>query len=239
MKFVQSKEFNNAVYLTVETNEGNAPFIITDVFFFNNVEKTDYTITCRINRPVSETLYQAVQQLESELVLALKEMNDAMYVTLPFECQKQLAEYPREMYPHLLRSNYLNQTGYPTMFLKGNFKNMKIFSMNDNRVLQPQELTTGNYRFMIRSNLVYFGKHTKPNQIANLQLRISEIYFQPVMPEVTQPMMPEVIQPMMSTQPLSFNPESDPVEVPKPTRKRKSKKKEEENSTKMQSTEAF
>lgn len=233
MKFVESKVYNNSVYFTLETNEGRDPFILTDTFFFDNTEKTDYSITCRINRLLSETLYQSVQQLESEIVLALKEMNEAMYSTLPFECQKQLADHPRDMYPQLMRSNYVDQGGYPTMFLKGNFRNMKLFSLHDNRVLSPQELTTGNYRFKIRANLIYFGKHKKPYQIVNLQLRISEIYFQPTMSPMLQ-----------SIEPISFSLDqlldADPIEPPsKPTRKRKLKKKEETKSPKKISTEPF
>ena len=77
-------------------------------------------------------------------------------------------------------------------------------------------LGQGQYQFVIRANLVYFGKHMDGTCIANLQLRISQIRFKPL-----QKMIESAIEPIK--EPTWNFKRNDRALLPKPAAKRMKK----------------
>lgn len=169
---IGEKDYKDSHYFTLQNENGQEPYITTDFIDITHCDSSQENITFIIKREMSQALYDEVLKLESCLVNTIKNIDNKYFVNFPFHCQQMLSQH--SLNDDLLRPNYYSSG---LMYLKGNFNNIKIMSGNEQ--IHKSKLGPGKYQFIIRANLAYIGPHKEPKQIANLQLRISEIHFTP------------------------------------------------------------
>lgn len=174
------KGYQNANYLTFVENEGDENlFITSSKIYLPDVKLgTGPTVTFEMPRSLDESLFMKINSLENELSKTLKNLNPNIETNLSFECQKVLTSDSNNLLNNI-RSNYYGFQGDPKMFLKGNWRSIKLVNFKD-EVIARDVLKQGNYQFVVRANMAYLGPHKNPNHIASLQLRISEIRFEPL-----------------------------------------------------------
>ena len=173
------KEFRNAHYLNFCENEGEELHITTSRIYLPDVNlNAGPTLTFEMPRSLDETLFKRVVCLENKVAKTLKNLSPEMETNLSFECQKVLTSGTKNLIANI-RSNYYGFHGDPKMYLKGNWKTIKLVNFKGEPITRDQ-LKDGNYQFIIRANMAYLGPHKNPEHIASLQLRISEIRFEPL-----------------------------------------------------------
>mgnify|MGYP001032164672 CR=1 FL=1 len=174
----KTSDYNNAHYLSLLHSNGTEPFITTDVINITTndptSERTESSITFPITKEQCQSLYANVTLLEGMLIDTIKSMELKYYAELPYQCQKVLSDYPQSK-DQMVRPNYFSDT----IYLKGNLSNMKFLDFQGYQI-DSLSLGPGQYKFVIRANMAYFGPHKNAMHIANLQLRISEVHYRSV-----------------------------------------------------------
>lgn len=189
---VKASNFRDAQFLSIENNLEREPRIITDpihIKSFHHSCNGDDNVTFAITRDMCTNLYTAVTELESSILITLRNMNVDYFTNLPFVCRKVLTEYNdliESQFYKVLRPNYYLKD-IPMMYLKGDFKTIKIFSEPGNEELHKSQLGPGEYQFIINASTVYMGLHKHPLHVSSLQLRILEIRFKPATAVETSP----------------------------------------------------
>lgn len=167
----------HAQYLTIEdSDELN---IVTCQMYFPEVgNKNNTSVTFEIKRSMDEALYKKIAAFECRVAKTLKTLKPELLSELSAECQKVLSGDCKNL-QYNVRSNYYGFQGDPKMYLKGNWSTTTIVNFN-NEPITADVLAAGTYQFVIRANMVYIGSHKNPDHIANLQLRIKEIRYDPI-----------------------------------------------------------
>ena len=152
---------------------GKEPFIITETIV---MRKPSLKQNCFfIQRSCSESLYQEVQALEMAAHELIKGLSKEEQDTLPRGIKKKLELKPLDTEQReIIRPNY-NQ--YDTLFLKFNEFSLEMYTWEGERIKDISQLGHGEYQFIIRANLLYFGPHGERDAIANLQLRVAKLRY--------------------------------------------------------------
>jgi hypothetical protein len=138
----------------------------------------DKSISFPISEDMSPELYAKVTTLEAMALDGIKHMEKSYYTGLPPLCQEMIVKHGEDLM-QVLRPNYKTSPyGEQTIWLKGNLATMKVLDAN-NQFIDISKLGPGQYRFIIRANLMYFGPHKDDNQVCSIQLRISELQYTP------------------------------------------------------------
>lgn len=175
----RSSVFNNVRYLYfLNFEDDKKPKITTDIIPIEalNIDSTQLSFT--ITKSMCTSLFDRIVSIETSLGTMMENMTKDYFEELPFHCQKVMNDNPSNC-KNSLRPNYFNLSGDPTLYLKGNLNAVKIFSWDGKDELSSDQLGPGHYLFTISANRAYFGSHKKPEHIANLQLRIAEIFYRP------------------------------------------------------------
>jgi len=178
LNIIKSREYNGAQYLTLMNEHEVQQCISTEAIHIEKLNpEDDNTITFTITEAMCKKLFIDVINLETQLVKTIQCMEPVHFDNLPLHCSSVIKENYNNCNA-VIRPNYfkLNEN---TMFLKGNFVNMKMFDWSGKKELMKKQLGPGEYKFWIRASMVYIGPHKNPLHIANLQLRICELCYRP------------------------------------------------------------
>lgn len=175
-KIQELREYKNAHYLSFLNDDDEELNITSNKIYLSDLKlSTGPSVTFELSRSLDEVLFKKIVNMEQRLAKTLKSLDPELQSKLSLECQKVLSSGSKNLVFNI-RSNYYGFQGDPKMFLKGNWKTIKLVNFKNEPIMREQ-LGNGNYQFVIRANMAYLGPHKNPDQIANLQLRISEIRF--------------------------------------------------------------
>lgn len=179
LKIKDFKEFKNANYLTLCNDDDEELLLTSNKNYLSDLKFANGpTVTFELSRSRDEVLFKKVVGMEDRIAKTLKTLDPEIVTKLSTDCQKILSSGSKN-FIYNIRSNFYGFQGDPIMYLKGNWKTIKLVNFK-NETIQREELGNGNYQFIIRANMIYLGPHKKPEHIANLQLRITEIRFEPL-----------------------------------------------------------
>ena len=180
----KSYYFKDAYFTPIKMANGEVPFISTDTMEFDMVNFSGVNkdrIMFSIKQSEYPQLYERVAYLENAIELYIQNMSDEQYNALPPICKFHFDMTQNIVDANRVRPNYWKHKtdDDSVMYLKGNVQNIRFYDWSGAKI-SPDMLGQGQYQFVIRANLVYFGKHMDDTCIANLQLRISQIRYKPL-----------------------------------------------------------
>lgn len=160
--------------------DGKEPQFSTDTIYIAN-SSTPKKLSFPVRKEDNTLVYEIINSLENQLDASLRKLTpkhalnrDApnTYATL----LKYRKENPNTSF---LRPNYQNNdSGEVTAWFKGSDKT-EIYTWDGTPIASADQLGTGDYQFIIKTSLVYFGAHTSCGAIANLQARIVGLRYRP------------------------------------------------------------
>ena len=159
--------YNSEIILGSE-KDLRKPIITTGDIFLDvfDINEKNNEITFLIPKSRSETLYDSVTQLESDLI-------DLIVSKLPAKCQKVFSDNLNSYEP-LIHSNYtpiLNM-----LILKGPLDSIQFCDFNENPI-DYHSLTRGTYKFIINAEKAYFGPHPGTSHITKLRLQLTKVFY--------------------------------------------------------------
>lgn len=156
----------NEPYFSTETIRINSPNIVKKLVFpINNVEEPH--------------LFKFVRNIEKSVDGALRNMKNADLEKQIPKVMNLLKEKVQNPSSTILRPNYSEMNSVYTCFFKGNANNTSLYTWDGVPIESPDELGVGDYQFIVRCNLVYFGPHLSCNAVANVQARVVAVRYRP------------------------------------------------------------
>ena len=151
---------------------GKEPYIPTETL---SLGKPSIKQKCfYITRDHSEALYQGIKALEEAATELIKGFSKDELVSLPDTVKQKLTKKPLDTDWEIIRPNY-NENNI--MYLKFNEPTLEMYTWEGERIKDVCQLEGGDYQFIIRANLLYFGNHGARDAIANLQLRVVKLRY--------------------------------------------------------------
>ena len=179
MCLIESAKYTEtfATMLTLGCNtDARTPIITTgDIYidgFIINEENND--VKFLIRKRQSETLYDIVTHMESDLIDLIKTMDITQLSKLPDKCQKLISDNSLSN-KQLIHSNYSSKLDM--ILLGGSLDSVQFSDFNGNSI-DYHSLTYGTYKFVINAEKAYLGPHNKDSQIAHLRLQLTKVFFQ-------------------------------------------------------------
>ena len=164
LKIKELKEFKNAKYLSFSNDDEEELFLTSNKIYLSDIKfAKGESVTFELHRSHDEVLYKKVIGMEERLAKTLKILDPNMISKLSQVIQNILRESKNLIYN--IRSNYYGFQGDPKMFLKGNWKTIKLVNFKKEPITRDQ-LGSGNYQFVIRAIMSYLGPHKNLAQIA-------------------------------------------------------------------------
>ena len=184
MELVKSNNVSQNVTFISQVNSANEKsFFITKPIWLESppIEELSH-LKFLIRKYTSESLYEEVQRCEKQLADSLLSMRNEIWADLPFHCQRTINDRRQDI-QSCIRPNYFKNANGDIIYLKGVLKNVKIFK--DGQPATLNDLGVGSYQFLIGTDTIYCGPHSKPHHVASLMLRIREIKYSPTSPAWT------------------------------------------------------
>lgn len=173
------KIFNKRTYLNIKIKNGDEPYYATQTVHINTPNLVKKLIF-PINNIEEPHLFNFVTGLEKSVDHALRNLKNPDLEKQVPKLMLQLKNKCVDKDSIILRPNYSETNPVYTCFFKGNPNAISMYTWEGKPIDDPKELGAGEYQFIVRANLLYFGPHTSCNAIANLQVRISSLRYRPI-----------------------------------------------------------
>jgi hypothetical protein len=123
------KDFENKQYLCLQDENKHTLFLTTDTLPLTSdqIQIENGTITLKIQKSMSDKLFDQINAIEAALIKCMFNLKSVVETNLPFCCQQAMYQTSKSDYNKILRPNYY-QGCDPTIYLKGNFANLKLLS---------------------------------------------------------------------------------------------------------------
>ena len=161
---------------------GKEPLLSTKSIYIGN-SSTPKKLSFPISSENDAALFEVIQCLENNTDAALRKITPKH--TLNKEAPVTFATVKRYIKDKpncfTLRPNYTkNETNNEvTGWFKGSDKT-ELYTWDGTPINSADELGSGEYQFIIKASLVYFGPHNSCGAIANLQARIVALRYNPL-----------------------------------------------------------